>query len=94
MDTIFLKVLLILGKLSNNVALGLLLSFVLLSNRIIRKSSSIAQFHPLPPSLATPRPIPPRKRLALLYLLRKALDQYHVVGVSTNVEFLKSLAGN
>lgn len=27
-------------------------------------------------------------------MLRKALDEYHVVGVSTNVEFLRTLAGN
>lgn len=27
-------------------------------------------------------------------MLRKALDEYHVVGVSTNVEFLRNLAGN
>jgi len=27
-------------------------------------------------------------------VLRKALDEYHVVGVSTNVEFLRTLAGN
>ena len=27
-------------------------------------------------------------------MLRKALDDYHVVGVSTNVEFLRTLAGN
>ena len=27
-------------------------------------------------------------------MLRKALDEYHAVGVSTNVEFLRTLAGN
>lgn len=35
-----------------------------------------------------------RDRTEALRLLRKALDEYHVVGVSTNVEFLKNLAGN
>jgi 3-methylcrotonyl-CoA carboxylase alpha subunit len=27
-------------------------------------------------------------------MLRKALDEYKVVGVSTNIEFLRTLAGN
>lgn len=27
-------------------------------------------------------------------MLRKALDEYRVVGVATNVEFLRALAGN
>jgi 3-methylcrotonyl-CoA carboxylase alpha subunit len=35
-----------------------------------------------------------RNRSEALRLLRKALDEYHVVGVSTNVEFLRRLAGN
>ncbi|KAJ7608772.1 carbamoyl-phosphate synthase L chain, ATP binding domain-containing protein, partial [Roridomyces roridus] len=35
-----------------------------------------------------------RDRTEALRLLRKALDEYHVVGVSTNVEFLRMLAGN
>ncbi len=35
-----------------------------------------------------------RDRTEALRILRKALDEYHVVGVSTNVEFLRSLAGN
>lgn len=35
-----------------------------------------------------------RDRTEALRLLRKALDEYHVVGVSTNVEFLRALAGN
>lgn len=35
-----------------------------------------------------------RNRAEALRLLRKALDEYHVVGVSTNVEFLTRLAGN
>jgi len=35
-----------------------------------------------------------RNRTEALRLLRKALDEYHVVGVSTNVEFLRCLAGN
>ncbi|KAJ7757645.1 carbamoyl-phosphate synthase L chain, ATP binding domain-containing protein [Mycena metata] len=35
-----------------------------------------------------------RDRTEALRLLRKALDEYHVVGVSTNVEFLRTLAGN
>lgn len=35
-----------------------------------------------------------RDRTEALRMLRKALDEYHVVGVSTNVEFLRSLAGN
>jgi 3-methylcrotonyl-CoA carboxylase alpha subunit len=35
-----------------------------------------------------------RDRTEALRVLRKALDEYHVVGVSTNVEFLRSLAGN
>ena len=35
-----------------------------------------------------------RDRTEALCMLRKALDEYHVVGVSTNVEFLRSLAGN
>jgi len=35
-----------------------------------------------------------RDRTEALRMLRKALDEYHVVGVSTNVEFLKTLAGN
>jgi hypothetical protein len=67
MDTIFLKKLLGLGKLSNNLAVRSLLSFVLHLSGIIPKSSSIAQFHPIPPSLATSKLIPPRKRLTLLY---------------------------
>lgn len=29
-----------------------------------------------------------------LRMLRKALSEYHVVGVSTNIEFLQTLAGN
>ncbi|KAI0041402.1 hypothetical protein FA95DRAFT_1641898 [Auriscalpium vulgare] len=33
-------------------------------------------------------------RTEALRVLRKALDEYHVVGVSTNVEFLRSLAGH
>ncbi|KAG2022696.1 biotin/lipoyl attachment:Carbamoyl-phosphate synthase subunit L [Coprinopsis cinerea AmutBmut pab1-1] len=33
-------------------------------------------------------------RTEALRMLRKALDDYHVVGVSTNVEFLRTLAGN
>ncbi|KAJ3736273.1 carbamoyl-phosphate synthase L chain, ATP binding domain-containing protein [Lentinula guzmanii] len=33
-------------------------------------------------------------RTEALRMLRKALDEYHVVGVSTNVEFLRTLAGN
>ncbi|KAK2464735.1 hypothetical protein APHAL10511_003153 [Amanita phalloides] len=35
-----------------------------------------------------------RDRTEALRMLRKALDEYHVVGVSTNVEFLRMLAGN
>ena len=35
-----------------------------------------------------------RNRTEALRLLRKALDEYYVVGVSTNVEFLRCLAGN
>jgi len=35
-----------------------------------------------------------RDRTEALRMLRKALDDYHVVGVSTNVEFLRTLAGN
>lgn len=35
-----------------------------------------------------------RDRTEALRMLRKALDDYHVVGVSTNVEFLRALAGN
>lgn len=35
-----------------------------------------------------------RDRKEALRLLRKALDEYQVVGVSTNVEFLRTLAGN
>ncbi|KAG7452055.1 uncharacterized protein BT62DRAFT_881428 [Guyanagaster necrorhizus] len=35
-----------------------------------------------------------RDRTEALRILRKALDEYHVVGVSTNVEFLRILAGN
>ncbi len=35
-----------------------------------------------------------RDRTEALRVLRKALDEYHVVGVSTNVEFLRTLAGN
>jgi len=35
-----------------------------------------------------------RDRTEALRILRKALDEYHVVGVSTNVEFLRRLAGN
>lgn len=33
-------------------------------------------------------------RTEALRVLRKALDEYQVVGVSTNIEFLRSLAGN
>ncbi|KAJ7146385.1 carbamoyl-phosphate synthase L chain, ATP binding domain-containing protein [Mycena epipterygia] len=35
-----------------------------------------------------------RDRTEALRMLRKALDEYHVVGVATNVEFLRALAGN
>lgn len=35
-----------------------------------------------------------RDRTEALRILRKALGEYHVVGVSTNVDFLKNLAGN
>ena len=35
-----------------------------------------------------------RDRTEALRVLRKALDEYKVVGVSTNVEFLRMLAGN
>ncbi|KAI0348196.1 hypothetical protein BDW22DRAFT_62808 [Trametopsis cervina] len=35
-----------------------------------------------------------RDRTEALRLLRKALDEYQVVGVSTNIEFLRALAGN
>jgi len=35
-----------------------------------------------------------KDRTEALRMLRTALDQYHVVGVSTNVEFLRALAGN
>ncbi|KAF9076712.1 carbamoyl-phosphate synthase L chain, ATP binding domain-containing protein [Rhodocollybia butyracea] len=35
-----------------------------------------------------------KDRTEALRMLRKALDEYHVVGVSTNVEFLRALAGN
>ena len=33
-------------------------------------------------------------RTEALRVLRKALDEYHVAGVSTNVEFLRALAGH
>ena len=35
-----------------------------------------------------------RDRTEALRVLRKALEEYKVVGVSTNVEFLRTLAGN
>jgi len=35
-----------------------------------------------------------RDRTEALRILRKALEDYHVVGVSTNIEFLRTLAGN
>lgn len=35
-----------------------------------------------------------RDRAEALRVLRKALEEYKVVGVSTNVEFLRALAGN
>ncbi|THU96876.1 hypothetical protein K435DRAFT_722432 [Dendrothele bispora CBS 962.96] len=35
-----------------------------------------------------------KDRTEALRMMRKALDEYHVVGVSTNVEFLNTLAGN
>jgi 3-methylcrotonyl-CoA carboxylase alpha subunit len=35
-----------------------------------------------------------RDRTEALRILRKALDEYRVVGVTTNVEFLRTLAGN
>jgi 3-methylcrotonyl-CoA carboxylase alpha subunit len=35
-----------------------------------------------------------RDRTEALRVLRKALDEYKVVGVSTNVDFLRTLAGN
>jgi 3-methylcrotonyl-CoA carboxylase alpha subunit len=35
-----------------------------------------------------------RDRTEALRMLRKALDEYKVVGVSTNIEFLRTLAGN
>src|SRR5882762_3194306 len=67
MDTVFLKKLLSLGKNSNKLATRSLLSFKLFFYRNIPKPSSIAKIHPNPPSLATQKPISPRKRLALLY---------------------------
>lgn len=33
-------------------------------------------------------------RTEALRILRRALEEYHVVGVTTNIEFLRSLAGN
>ena len=35
-----------------------------------------------------------RDRTEALRVLRKALEEYQVVGVSTNIEFLRTLAGN
>jgi 3-methylcrotonyl-CoA carboxylase alpha subunit len=35
-----------------------------------------------------------RDRTSALRVLRRALEEYKVVGVSTNIEFLRSLAGN
>jgi acetyl/propionyl-CoA carboxylase alpha subunit len=35
-----------------------------------------------------------RDRTEALRMLRKGLDEFKVVGVATNVEFLRSLAGN
>lgn len=35
-----------------------------------------------------------RDRAEALRVLRKALEEYQVVGVSTNIEFLRTLAGN
>jgi 3-methylcrotonyl-CoA carboxylase alpha subunit len=35
-----------------------------------------------------------RDRTEALRMLRKGLDEYRVVGVATNVEFLRALAGN
>lgn len=35
-----------------------------------------------------------RDRAEALRVLGKALEEYHVVGLSTNVEFLRALAGN
>jgi 3-methylcrotonyl-CoA carboxylase alpha subunit len=35
-----------------------------------------------------------RDRSEALRVLGKALEEYHVVGVSTNIEFLRTLAGN
>ncbi|KAG8963374.1 hypothetical protein FRC05_004762 [Tulasnella sp. 425] len=35
-----------------------------------------------------------RDRTEALRVLRKALEEYHVVGLSTNVQFLRTLAGN
>ena len=35
-----------------------------------------------------------RDRTEALRMLRKALEEYQVVGVATNVEFLRTLAGN
>jgi 3-methylcrotonyl-CoA carboxylase alpha subunit len=35
-----------------------------------------------------------RDRTEALRLLRKGLDEYQVVGLNTNVEFLRALAGN
>ena len=35
-----------------------------------------------------------RDRTEALRVLRKALEEFHVVGVSTNIEFLRTLAGN
>ena len=35
-----------------------------------------------------------RDRTEALKMLRRGLEEYKVVGVSTNVEFLRALAGN
>ena len=35
-----------------------------------------------------------RNRMEALRVMRKALEEYKVVGLSTNIEFLRTLAGN
>ena len=91
MDTNFLKTLLSLGKDSNSLAVRSRPSFVLHLNGIIPKSPSIALFHPLLPSLATPRVIPPRERPALLYPSQLTLSCFFSLMFLSALQFVGNL---
>jgi hypothetical protein len=92
MDTIFLKMFRSLGKLWNNLAVRVSLSFVLYLKRIIIPTPpSVVQLHPIPRSLATPKIIAPRVRLALPYLTPLTLSCFFSPMFPSALQFVGSL---